>query len=734
MKNVCALLAFLIFTINIHSQSCLPDGITFHNQLDIDSFQVNYPGCNFIEGDVYIGDYGGGSNIHNLEGLIALDSVGGSLTVRYLDSLTSLRGLENIVTVGNDLSIYQCPALTDLDGLEGITKTYYLGISSNESLTSLSGIENLVSVGYGCYISYNPSLTSLTGLEGLTSIGCGLSINSNNALLSLDGLDNLASTGCGLSIEYNLALQNIEALYHLVDISPGSGTHNITIKNNIALTSLTGLDNIDPESIGDISIGWNLALSDCDVNSICQYLSDPNGYVAIRYNAGGCNSIAEVQEDCANNCLPDGITFSTQTQIDNFQAFYPNCTEIGGDVTISGEDITNLFGLNSITEIGGNFKIHENSSLANLSGLNSLTSVHGDFWIMENESLASLSGLDGLTLVGGDLVIDRTELLENLNGINNLSSIGGDLWINSIDSLTSLAGLESITSLSGSLKIWYNLSLSSLAGLHHLNFIGDNFEILNNSSLTAFNELTALNNIGGYVDIFDNSSLQSLTGLDELESIGGDLYISRNDSLTNLSGLSNLSHIGAGLIIHRNKALASLAELENVVAIGENLWISENDSLTGLTGLDNIEAGTIDSLYIFNNHSLSECDVQSICEYLASPNGAITIENNASGCNSQAEVEAACGVGIDESVVGGRWSAVRIYPNPCSTSVTIELPKTTAVKNTKLFVYNLNGQNVYSVKITEQNTAVDISDLAGGIYFVKVLDDRSVQIGKFVKY
>jgi hypothetical protein len=37
-------------------------------------------------------------------------------------------------------------------------------------------------------------------------------------------------------------------------------------------------------------------------------------------------------------CLPEGIEFTTQAQIDNFQTNYPNCTEIEGDVEINGED------------------------------------------------------------------------------------------------------------------------------------------------------------------------------------------------------------------------------------------------------------------------------------------------------------------------------------------------------------------------------------------------------------
>lgn len=51
-------------------------------------------------------------------------------------------------------------------------------------------------------------------------------------------------------------------------------------------------------------------------------------------------------------CLPEGITFSTQEQIDNFQEDYPGCTVIEGGVLIEGTDITNLDGLDVITAFG----------------------------------------------------------------------------------------------------------------------------------------------------------------------------------------------------------------------------------------------------------------------------------------------------------------------------------------------------------------------------------------------
>ena len=80
-------------------------------------------------------------------------------------------------------------------------------------------------------------------------------------------------------------------------------------------------------------------------------------------------------------CLPEGITFYTQAQIDSFQINYPNCTEIEGDVSIYGDEITNLSGLSVLTSILGDLKIGKpfgGTSLTNLSGLDNVTSIDGN--------------------------------------------------------------------------------------------------------------------------------------------------------------------------------------------------------------------------------------------------------------------------------------------------------------------------------------------------------------------
>jgi hypothetical protein len=189
-------------------------------------------------------------------------------------------------------------------------------------------------------------------------------------------------------------------------------------------------------------------LTTCEIASICDYLSDPNGVVTIFDNASGCNSPPEIARSCGFTmpCLPFGnYFFNNQADIDNFNTNYQDCTELNGNVKISGNDITNLYGLSDVTSIGY-LVISENPLLINLSGLNSLTSVTGlgGIYIEDNPTLTSLEGLESLTSNGGQLVIESNDALSNLMGLENLAVIEKFLSIRGNANLISLDGLDSV--------------------------------------------------------------------------------------------------------------------------------------------------------------------------------------------------------------------------------------------------------------------------------------------------
>jgi hypothetical protein len=434
----------------------------------------------------------------------------------------------------------------------------------------------------------------------------------------------------------------------------------------------------------------------------------------------------------AQSCLPQGITFTTQEQIDNFQTNYPGCTEIEGDVKIGicnvTGNITNLNGLSVLTSIGGYLTIYCNKFLTSLTGLENLTSIGDYLGIRSNNALTSLTGLENLTSIGDYLEIRSNNALTSLTGLENLTFIGDYLEISSNNALTSLTGLENITSI----------------GDYFFGFGWGNLKITHNQSLTNMTGLEGLASIGGDFIIYGNDSLISLTGLEGLTEIHGNVEIGHwtgmgiiigNPMLTSLTGLDNLTNIGGNLSMYWNPALASLTGLDNLTSIGGNLFIAANDALTSLTGLDNIDAGSITDLTIGNNSSLSICEIQSICDYLAAPNGTVTISDNATGCNSQAQVIAACAtVGVEETITESGFS---IYPNPFTGQLNIEfnLPQTS---NVSIQIFNAMGAKVAELHhgqlpAGQQQFTWHAGHLPKGLYFSRVQAWNETHTQKIIK-
>jgi len=483
MKQLFLLPAFLLFSHTVvFSQGCLPEGISFTLQEQIDNFQTNYPGCTEIEGDVEIYDYWG--TITNLNGLSVLNSIGGYLVIYETFTLSNLSGLENLTTIGAAFQIYL-----------------------NQALTNLTGLENLSSIG-GDFIINDSPLNSLSGLEGLTSIGGDLFIDTST-LTDLAGLNNLLTIGWNLTISYNPLLTSLNGLNELNSIGG-----DIDIHNNNALLSLMGIDNIEANSISNLSIYYNSELNNCDVQSICNYLSNPIGIIKIHSNSEGCNNIPEIASNCGISlpCLPYGNYYLfTQADVDNFHLNYPECEDLNGNISIFGNNIINLLGLNQITTVSGSvFILGENPNMTNLDGLNNLLLIGEGLSIYSNSALTNLSGLNSLYSIGGSLKIVNNDMLQNLNGLDALNLVGGLVQFHGNASLTNIADLHGLTSIGGDIQFSSNPALMSLNGLDNIAAATiANISIANNNlledcdvqSICAF-----LINPNGNVSIYNNAT------------------------------------------------------------------------------------------------------------------------------------------------------------------------------------------------------------------------------------
>ncbi|MBU2555744.1 MAG: T9SS type A sorting domain-containing protein [Bacteroidetes bacterium] len=318
------------------------------------------------------------------------------------------------------------------------------------------------------------------------------------------------------------------------------------------------------------------------------------------------------------------------------------------------------------------------------------------------------SEIIGVGVEGDDIV--------NLNGLNNLVSIEQNLVITQNSLLTDLSGLNNLTYIGGNLAITNNSSLTNLSGLDNLGYLGGSLLVLENYSLQTLTQFKTLDSIGGELWFSYNTSLASLSGLDSLSNIGEKFILEGSGHLANLSGLEGLQTIGLFVSIMDNDSLVNLSGLENLTSINGNLGISHNDMLTSLHGIENINPESIGDIWIQNNPSLTTCDIQNICDYLSNPNG-VHVENNASGCNSQEEIEEACLVSVPNSTNNPQLT---FYPNPAKDEIFISTE--TGYAMSEILLYNQLGQKVLRKSgITRE---IDLTNFKPGLYILEFVTNE----------
>jgi len=212
--------------------------------------------------------------------------------------------------------------------------------------------------------------------------------------------------------------------------------------------------------------------------------------------------------------------------------------------------------------------------------------------------------------------------------------------------------------------LWF--FLSGVSGLYAQSCLPDGITFTSQSQIDSFPiNYPNCTEIEGDVIFPYPNTVSSLQGLNSISSIGGELLISDCNDITTLEGLNNIQSIGGALSIISNDNLLNLSALQNLRTIGGGLTISWNYRLKSLSGIDSINAESIDALHMIYNDSLSWCAVESVCEYIGSPNASVSIQN-AVGCDSLEVVEKFCQQGFSQgwAGIGSIWHYTRGTINP----------------------------------------------------------------------
>jgi hypothetical protein len=247
--------------------------------------------------------------------------------------------------------------------------------------------------------------------------------------------------------------------------------------------------------------------------------------------------------------------------------------------------------------------------------------------------------------------VSNSSPITNLDSLYGLEYIGGTLDLRFNDDLSSLNGLRSLDTVGTSIFISRNPSLHNVDGFEELKYIGTNLEMAYNDSISNLDGFSSLNRVEGQVLIGRMNKLQNLDGLNNLGYIGSTFNLTFLPSMANINGLSNLNYIEGGFLIGLADSVDNVDALINLTSIGGSFNTLMNANITNIDGYGNIKSAT--SMRVDRNGSLTEC-----CGafYLINTPGAvlgsISVVDNNTGCETQADI-IACdgdGDGVQESL------------------------------------------------------------------------------------
>ncbi len=311
-----------------------------------------------------------------------------------------------------------------------------------------------------------------------------------------------------------------------------------------------------------------------------------------------------------------------------------------------------------------------------------------------NQNISDLTGIEAFTSV--------TKLLCSFNAITTIN----------LSQNTALTEINLLNNNLSSLDLTQNIALESLN-------CGNNpllatIDISQNIALTL---LQVNNNNLSSLDVSQNTALNrlicpdnNLTSLDVSQN--PDLYLLSVSNNPNLTSLDTSQNPDLGVLSAFNTGISSLDMSSNTSLV--NFSCGDNPNLTSLN-LKNLNSATLFAFSATNNPNLTCIDVDDVADATA----------NWTNIDPGASYSLNCSpLSVDEEAIN---NSLVIYPNPVNTELTLDFDG--AIKTVKII--DATGKTVKNSSV--ENSALDVSGLPKGIYFLQVFTSEGLASKKFIK-
>lgn len=344
-----------------------------------------------------------------------------------------------------------------------------------------------------------------------------------------------------------------------------------------------------------------------------------------------------------------------------------------------------------------------------LNGNNLTIAANGDVMFAANTGISSSSN--------SDITINATNSLSN--------SIRFTTGGNTVDDFTVNLGTSSASaSIDGDLMVSGQLAMNN----GRLNIGSGNLEIMTGGSFTGgSNNSFVIAENGGRL------SINVMTNSSQMFHVGTSTeYTPAVIAATSTSGSSKFSvGVDENVMVDGNSG----AIVDNTQSMVSNTWFIESsasanvevdielmwDASMEVNGFDRTKANIA-------HYTNGMWDVDASSSATASGSMYSLTRTGVKSFSPFAVFDENTAVSVDDIDVN---TTVAVYPNPVVNTVNISLTENNEVLNAA--IYNVSGQQVYNGTMTGNNTNIDVSNLADGMYYIQLKGDNTNATQKFIK-
>ena len=88
---------------------------------------------------------------------------------------------------------------------------------------------------------------------------------------------------------------------------------------------------------------------------------------------------------------------------------------------------------------------------------------------------------------------------------------------------------------------------------------------------------------------------------------------------------------------------------------------------------------------------------------------------------------------IPKSALTNRATEIGVYPNPTQGELVINIPQNNAVGKSEVMLYDMNGRLLRNEFTASSQLAMDLSELPGGVYLLKIICGDTLSTQKIFK-